>query len=86
MKQKHPDGTNPSDHVLLLDDIPTKLHSVRFDEIDSEHIRLYALKTKGGAGLDGDGCRRILTSNSFGNEPSEICFSIAKLTKSDSFL
>ena len=84
LKQKHPDGTNSLDHVLL-DDIPTKLHSVRFDEIDSEHIRLSALKTRGGAGpsgLDGDGWRRILTSNSFGNEPSELCSSIAKLTRS----
>ena len=47
-------------------------------------IRQSALKTRGGAGpsgLDGDGWRRILTSNCFGTEPSDLCASLAKLTK-----
>ena len=83
LKQKHPEGKVPSDHVMLAD-TPIPIHSVRFEEIDSEQIRQSALKTRGGAGpsgLDGDGWRRILTSNSFGNEPSELCSSLAKLTR-----
>jgi len=83
LKQKHPEGMEPPDDVLLTDTL-IQLHPVRFEEIDSELIRQFALKTRGGAGpsgLDGDGWRRILTSNSFGTEPSDLCSSLAKLTR-----
>jgi len=84
LKQKHPEGKSPPDNVLLPD-TPIEVHSVRFEDINSELIRQSALKTRGGAGpsgLDGDGWRRILTSNSFGTEPSDLLSAIAKLTKS----
>jgi len=47
-------------------------------------IRQSSLKTKGGAGpsgMDGDGWRRILSSNSFGVESSDLCTALAKLTR-----
>ena len=47
-------------------------------------IQQSTLKTRGRAGpsgLDGDGWHRILTSNCFGTEPSDLCASLAKLTK-----
>ena len=78
LKQKHPEGRDPSNDVLLPD-TPIQIHPIRFEEIDSEQIRQSALKTRGGAGpsgLDGDGWRRILTSNSFGTEPSDLRSSI----------
>ena len=83
LKQKHPVGKAPTNDALLSD-TPIQIHSVRFEDIDSNMIRQSALKTRGGAGpsgLDGDGWRRILTSNCFGTEPSDLCASLAKLTE-----
>ena len=83
LKQKHPDGKAPTNDALLSD-TPIQIHSVQFEDIDSDMIRQSALKTRGGAnpsGLDGNGWRRILTSNCFGTEPSDLCASLAKLTK-----
>ena len=83
LKQKHPDGKAPTNDALLSD-TPVQIHSVRLEDIDSDMIRQSALKTRSGAspsGLDGDGWRRILTSNCFGTELSDLCASLAKLTK-----
>ncbi len=83
LKQKHP-PPEPADPDILLDDTPIKLHPVRFDEINGDMIRQSALRTKGGAGpsgLDGDGWRRILCSNSFKNESNDLCTSLAEMTR-----
>jgi len=83
LKQKHPKEKNPCSDILL-DDTPIRIHPIRFEEIDAEMIRQSSLKTKGGAGpsgMDGDGWRRILSSNSFGVESSDLCTALAKLTR-----
>ena len=83
LSQKHPEEKTPSNNILLPN-TPVQVHPVRFEEINSESIRQSALRSKGGAGpsgLDGDGWRRILTSNAFGEEPSDLCSAIAKLTR-----
>ena len=83
LRQKHPKEKTPSDDVLLID-TPIKIHPIRYEEIDAELIRQAALKTKGGAGpsvLDGDGWRRILTSNSSRVESSDLFNAVAKVTK-----
>ena len=83
LKQKHPDRKAPTNDASLSD-TPIQIHSVRFEDIDSDMIRQSALKTRGGAGpsgLDRDGWRRILTSNCFGTEPSDLYASLSKLTK-----
>ena len=83
LKQKHPDGKAPTNDALLSD-TPIQIHSVRFKDIDSDMIRQSVLKSRGGAGpsgLDSDGWHRILTSNCFGTETSDLCPSLAKLTK-----
>ena len=83
LKQKHAHGKAPTNDALLSD-TPIQIHSVRFEDINSDMIRQSALKTRGGAGpsgLDGDGWHRILTSNCFGTEPSDLCASLAKLAK-----
>ena len=52
--------------------------------IDAEMIREAAKKTKGGSGpsgLDADGRKRILLSKNFGESSSDLCQTLAKVTK-----
>jgi len=83
LREKHPTEKTPSDDILLTDS-PVQIHSVRFDEINGDLIRQSAIKTNGGAGpsgLDGDGWRRILVSNNFETESSDLCNALAMVTK-----
>ena len=83
LKQKHPESQAAHEDVLLTD-IPELIHSVRYEDITPDLIRRSAMRTNGGAGpsgLDGDGWRRIITSNCFGTASTDLCTSIANLTK-----
>ena len=83
LRQKHPEPKDAPQDVLLNDEVPS-VHSIRFEEINGELIRKVALKTRGGAGpsgLDGDGWKRLLTSNSFEKESSDLCAALATLTR-----
>ena len=76
---KHPDNRDASADVLLNGPIK-EIHPIVFDAIDEEMVLRVASITKGGSGpsgLDADGWRRMLTSNSFGTASSDICKSIA---------
>ncbi|XP_066936770.1 uncharacterized protein [Clytia hemisphaerica] len=81
--QKHPEPQEA--HVdALLPGIHELIHSVRYEDITPDLIRRSAMRTNGGAGpsgLDGDGWRRIITSNSFGTASTDLCTSIANLAK-----
>ena len=83
LRQKHPEPKDAPQDVLLNDEVPS-VHSIRFEKINGELIRKVALKTRGGAGpsgLDGDGWKRLLTSNSFEKESSDLCAALATLTR-----
>ena len=82
LRQKHSESCEATDEDL--EDIPMTVHQIRFEETNAELIRNSAIRTKGGAGrsgLNGDGWRRILTSNSFGQESSDLCSTLAAGTK-----
>ena len=81
--QKHP-KSKKADAEILLADIPERVHQVRFDGINAELVRKAALKTRGGSGpsgMDGDGWRHILTSNSFKECSKELCVTFANVIK-----
>ena len=83
LREKHPTSKEASSDILLRDK-PTKVHPVRYEEITPDLIRQSALKTKGGSGpsgLDGDGWKRVLTSNSFGQNSVDLCVSVAALAR-----
>ena len=83
LHEKHPNATTASEGALLSD-APTKIHPVKFDGINADYVRQAALKTKGGSGpsgLDSEGWRRILTSKQFGQYSTDLCTSIAEMTK-----
>ena len=64
---KHPQKSCVSKDILINGPVG-KVHSVRFQSINEELIRRAAIKTKQGSGpsgMDADGWRRILASNSF---------------------
>ena len=52
------------------------VHEIRFEDLTPELIRRSAMQTRGESrpsGLDGDGWKRILTSNSFGSDSIDLC-------------
>ena len=60
------------------------IHKIKHERIDAEVIQNTALHTRGGSGpsgMDADGLRRIFTSNSFGQNPTNICISLANVAK-----
>ena len=83
LKEKHPPPEDP-DPLYTLDDIPKKVHHIRFESITAESIKTAAAKTKGGSGpsgLDAVGWRRILTSKSFGKSNDDLCTALARMSK-----
>ena len=60
------------------------MHKIKYECIDAEVIRNTALRTRGGSGpsgMDADGWRRILTSNSFGQSSTDLCNALANVAK-----
>ena len=83
IKQKHPHGKDAHPEVLLPV-IPEEIRPIKFHSIDAESVKKAILKTKGAAGhsgLDADGWKRILTSNQFGNNSSDLCKTFAEVIK-----
>eukprot|EP00794_Sanderia_malayensis_P000712 gene712-16297_t len=83
LKLKHPEPKEAASEVLL-DDIVSSIHQVKFEEISGESVRKAAIRTKGGSGpsgMDGEGWRRILTSNSFGDASENLCNAFASAIK-----
>ena len=73
-----------ADKHLLFDDIPRSIHKIKYECIDADVIRNTTLRTRGGSGpsgMDADGWRRILTSNSFGQSSTDICMALANVAK-----
>ena len=63
---------------VMLSDVPERIHPVKFEVIDAE------MKTRGGSGpsgLDADGWKRILLSKNFGESSSDLCQTLAKVSK-----
>ena len=80
---KHPESKEATPDVLLQGPIQ-QVHQVVYDDIDEALVMKAAMKTKGGSGpsgLDADGWRRILVSNSFGNCASNLWKAVAKFIK-----
>ena len=80
---KHPDNRDASADVLL-NGLIKEIDHIVFDAIDKEMVLRAASITKGGSGpsgLDADGWRRILTSNSFGTASSDLRKSVADFIK-----
>ena len=80
---KHSDNRDASADVLLNRPIK-EIHPIVFDTMDDEMVLRAASITKGGSGpsgLDADGWRRILTSNSFGTASSDLRKSVADFIK-----
>ena len=83
LRLKHPDPKDAYESVMLSD-VPERIHLVKFEVIDAEMIRKAAMKTRGGSGptgLDTDGWKRILLSKNFGESSSDLCQTLAKVTK-----
>ena len=80
---KHPDPKDAHVSVMLVD-VAERIHPVKFEVIDAEMIRKTVMKTRGGSGpsgLNGDGWKRILLSKNFGESSSDLCQTLAKVTK-----
>ena len=80
---KHPDNRDASAGVLLNGPVK-EIHPIVFDAIDEEMVLKAESITKGGSGpsgLDADGWRRMLISNSFGTASSDLRKSIADFIK-----
>ena len=83
LSQKHPDSRDALDDVLLEGDIP-EIHPIIFETIDEEMVKQAAIKTNGGSGpsgLDADGWRRIIASNSYGNTNVDLRRAFAEMIK-----
>ena len=83
LRLKHPDPKDARVSVMLLD-VAERIHPVKFEVIDAEMIRKTVMKTRGGSspsGLNGDGWKRILLSKNFGESSSDLCQTLAKVTK-----
>ena len=83
LRLKHPDSKDAHESVMLSD-VPGRIHPVKFEVIDAEMIRKAAMKTRGGSGpsgLDADGWKRILLSKNFSESSSDLCQTLAKVTK-----
>ena len=60
------------------------MHKIKYECIDAEVTQNTTLCKRGGSGpsgMDADGWRRILTSNSFGQSPTNICMPLANVAK-----
>ena len=80
---KHLENKEATLDVLLQGPI-RQLHPVVYDDSDEALVMKTAMKTKGDSGpsgLDADGWRRILVSNSFGNCASDLRKAVAKFIK-----
>ena len=83
VKQKHPHGKDAQPKVVLPN-LPEKVYPIIFVSIDVESVKKEIFKTKGAAGpsgLDGDGWKRILTSNQFDNSSSDLSKTFAEAIK-----
>ena len=83
LKQKHPSPSTTQQDGLLSDE-PQLTHPIKFENIDADVIKKAAIKTKGGSGpsgMDADGWRRILASNSFGQCSTDLCKAMAKCVR-----
>ena len=83
LKDKHPEA-KPADEDILIQGEKHEVHPIIFDVIDEEMIKKAALRTKGGSGpsgMDADGWRRILASNSFGTASSDLRKTFAEFIK-----
>ena len=83
LRLKHPDPKEAHESVMLSD-VPERIHPVKFEVIDAEMVRKATMKTRGGSGpssLDADGWKRILLSENFGESSSDLCQTLAKVTK-----
>ena len=83
LRLKHPDPKDAHESVMLSD-VPERMHPVKFEVIDTEMIRKAAMKTRGvsgPSGLNTDGWKRILLSKNFGDSSSDLCQTLAKVTK-----
>ena len=61
-----------------------RLINTKYECIDAEVIQNTALRTRGGSGpsgIDADGWRRILISNSLGKSSTDICMALANVAK-----
>ena len=80
---KHPTAKQAMKEALL-DDTPLSVHQIKFENIDGEAVRKAALRTKGGSGpsgMDGEGWKRIFTSNSYGDSCVNICKAFAAVIR-----
>ena len=83
VKMKHPQASAP-DTLILLPDEAQNIHPIRHEDITAKKVRKAVINTKGGSGplgLDADGWRRILASNSFGDSSSDLCRAITSFTR-----
>ena len=83
LNEKHPDAMDYDDTLVLNGPI-AYTNSIIFESIDANMIRRIALKMKGSAGpsaLDAEQWRRLLGTKLFGSVGSELCQSVANLTK-----
>ena len=81
--QKHPEGNEPPQEVLLQRPV-RPVHPIVYEDMDESLILKAAMLTKGGSetsGLDTDGWRKILTSSSFGTASSDMYKTFALFVK-----
>ena len=81
--QKHPEGNEPPQEVLLQRPV-RPVHPIVYEDMDESLILKAAMLTNGGSGasgLDADGWRKILTSRSFGTASSDLHKTFALFVK-----
>ena len=83
LRQKHPNGSPLSDTMTLQG--PTKMiNHVMFDEINTELIRKFVIRTKGSHGpsfLDADFWRIIAGSSIYGAQSDDLSHALALMAK-----
>ena len=83
LKEKHPDGDDMFDEMLLKG--PREyVDPIIFESIDADLIARLALNTKGSSGpskFDADDWKRILVTKLFGTEGHELCTAIARMAR-----
>ena len=80
---KHPQKNYASDNILINGPLE-ETHPVRFESINEKLLRRATIKIKGSSGpfgMDADGWRRILASNSFGTANSNLPKTFANIFK-----
>ena len=83
LKQKHPEGNEPPQEVLLQRPV-RPVHPIVYEDMHESLILKAAMLTKSGSeisGLDTDGWRKILTSRSFGTASSDMHKTFALFVK-----